>query len=529
MYLAHYRLTRKPFEAKPDPAFFWGGDPFKEALAMMEYTIVEGKGFMSLTGDGGSGKTLLIQALAERIKDSAILAHAATPKLEKLGFFRMTAELLGLDLNFNTKGEFIHRLKNFMLDAHRNQQEVVLVIDQAHLLDAALLEEIRHFSNIERPDKKLITIILVGRRALWQKVQQNIALRQRIAFNHTLPPLKKRDIAAYIDHRLHIAGGGRQLFTRTAIDAVYTLSGGNPLTINSICDAALAIGCAEGAECIGQDIIDRTTPEAALPPSVDPPPRRATGRWAHLAVAASVTIILAAGYLWIGGRNRQIPLETEDPWRQAVAMMTEPSPTKTSDRAPALAVDTSLEAVAKLQMRIAQLEKQLAMAEHERRELEAVNAKQLAEIEAQRSAQERLLGLEQSLTEAQQRHLMRQQEMDDLVIRLKQVQAENRRLQVELDTQAAIIAESRAWREAIQALGTNPVEAGKPGALPRRAPVPEAVEPGLEVELPLPTLSPPPDVPTLPAETVKISGTTETAEQPSPDELIDWILKKQSE
>ena len=255
MYLKHYNLTLKPFEISPDPKFLWLGEKHKEALAALRYGILDNKGFISLTGDAGTGKTTLVNALANSLGDNVIFAHIANPVSEQLDFVNLTADAFKMDQKFSTKGDFLSHLKLFLNDAHDHNKEVVLLIEEAHRIDPERLEEVRLISNIEKPDKKLINIIFVGQNEFNSILKKNKALRQRIAIIHKLEPLQEIETQQYVTHRLGVAGSDKEIFSSEAVREIYSFSKGNPRLINIICDAALLTGYAEEKKTIEPEII----------------------------------------------------------------------------------------------------------------------------------------------------------------------------------------------------------------------------------------------------------------------------------
>ena len=162
MYLKFFNLNTKPFEISPDPRFLWLGDKHKEGFATLKYGIMTGKGFISLTGDVGTGKTTLLNALAKSFGDTYIFARIPDPSLEGLDFFNFAANAFEMDKRFRGKGDFLSELTTFLNNAHANNKEVILIIDEAQAIKQELLEEIRLISNIEKPEKKLINIIFAG-------------------------------------------------------------------------------------------------------------------------------------------------------------------------------------------------------------------------------------------------------------------------------------------------------------------------------------------------------------------------------
>ena len=272
MYLKHYNLTLKPFEISPDPQFLWLGEKHKEALAALKYGILDNKGFISLTGDVGTGKTTLVNALANSLGDNIIFAQIADPALGQLDFINLTADAFKMDKKFSTKGEFLSHLKLFLNEAYAQQKEVVLLIEEAQRFDPERLEEVRLISNIEKPEKKLINIIFVGQNEFNIILKNNKALRQRIAIIHKLEPLQEIETEQYVTHRLKVAGSDKKIFSSEAVREIYSYSKGNPRLINILCDFALLTGYASEKKIIDPEII-RESAANCLPPK---PPKEDT-------------------------------------------------------------------------------------------------------------------------------------------------------------------------------------------------------------------------------------------------------------
>ena len=265
MYLKHYNLTLKPFEISPDPKFLWLGEKHEEALAAMKYGILNNKGFISLTGDVGTGKSTLVNALANSLGDNIIFAQVSDPSLGQLDFLNLTADAFKMNKKFSTKGDFLSHLKHFLNDANVHHKEVVLLIEEAQRFDPERLEEVRLISNIEEPDKKLINIIFVGQYEFNSILKKNKALRQRIAIIHNLEPLQEIETEQYVIHRLKIAGSERQIFSPEAFREIYSFSKGNPRLINIICDLALLTGYAQDERIIEPEIIRECAENYSMP------------------------------------------------------------------------------------------------------------------------------------------------------------------------------------------------------------------------------------------------------------------------
>ncbi len=257
MYLSHYDLKEKPFQISTDPKFIWFGEKHQEALAVLEYGVIDNKGFLLITGDVGTGKTSLINALVKRLGNDVIVANITNPILEELDFFNMVANEFRINKHFGNKSEFLIHFSRFLNDCYTKKKKVILVIDEAHKLDQDLLEQIRLFSNIERQDTKLINIFFVGQNEFIDIISshQNRALRQRISINYHLEPLKESEVKAYILHRLNVAGLKENIFNDHSISEIISFSNGYPRLINIICDHALLTGYVKGVKTIDEEII----------------------------------------------------------------------------------------------------------------------------------------------------------------------------------------------------------------------------------------------------------------------------------
>lgn len=278
MYLSHYQLTCKPFQISSDPAFLWLGEEHKEALAVLKYGILDNKGFLLLTGDVGTGKTTLINALVNSLGSDVIVATVPDPDLSILDFFNYIAGAFGSDKRFQSKGEFLQYFYSFLDAAYRNGKKVLLIIDEAQRINHKLLEEIRVLSNIEKQSTKLLNIFFVGQDEFNYFLCEirNRALRQRITINYHVDALDEKEIHYYIEHRLKVAGTEKKIFSMDAVQEIMTYSGGFPRTINIICDHALLTGYVKGIQKIDRQIIRECAGELHIPKYLYPP-RSETG------------------------------------------------------------------------------------------------------------------------------------------------------------------------------------------------------------------------------------------------------------
>jgi general secretion pathway protein A len=257
MYLSHYNLKEKPFQISTDPKYIWFGANHQEALAVLEYGVIDNKGFLLITGDVGTGKTTLINALLTRLGTDVIVANITNPILAELDFFNIVANEFNIDKQFSSKSEFLIHFGRFLNDCYAKKKKVILVVDEAHKLSQDLLEQIRLLSNIERTDTKLINIFFVGQNEFIDIISshENRALRQRITINYHLESLNESEVKAYILHRLNVAGLKENIFNDNATREIMSLSNGYPRLINIICDHALLTGYVKEVKTIDEAII----------------------------------------------------------------------------------------------------------------------------------------------------------------------------------------------------------------------------------------------------------------------------------
>jgi len=261
MYKGFYNLQRNPFEITPDPSFLFPTKRHNEALASLYYGVTAHRGFVVLTGEVGTGKTLILRSLLGLLQRRDVaFALIFNPTLTPLEFMRYIALDFGLPVTGKAKDELIHVLNGFLLQRHQRGLTTILVVDEAHHLSAEILEEIRLLTNLETSQQKLLQIVLAGQPELDQKLDSHELrqLKQRIALRCHLDPLGMNETREYMARRLQIAGApaAGQIFSGPAIEAVFRHSRGIPRLVNTICENALLSGYAKQAAIITPDIID---------------------------------------------------------------------------------------------------------------------------------------------------------------------------------------------------------------------------------------------------------------------------------
>lgn len=247
MYLQFYGLERKPFEITPDPRFFYTSSQYKEAFATLLYGVKEKKGLMVLTGEVGTGKTLLIRSLLQVLDSDTRTAYVLNPRLDLPDFFGTVAHEFGLAGDLSSKGKFLGHLNAFLLDLARQKKRAVLIVDEAQTLSLPILEELRLLMNLETSQEKLLQVVLSGQPELHRIINFSCLrqFKQRISLRSHLKPLSRKETAEYIAWRLKVAGyHGAPLFTLRAVGRIHGHSGGVPRLINVLCDNALLTGYA---------------------------------------------------------------------------------------------------------------------------------------------------------------------------------------------------------------------------------------------------------------------------------------------
>lgn len=250
MYKPFYGFQRNPFEMSPDPSFYYSTPIHNEALASLVYGVERRKGFVVTTGEVGTGKSLLIRCLLEWLKKKQIaFSHVFHTRLSPLDFLQYLVADLGLPIK-HSKAELLIQLNHFLIDQYRRGSTTVLVVDEGHLLDCEVLEEIRLLTNLETVQQKLLQIILVGQPELDHKLDSPgmRQLKQRITFRCNLKSLSNEQTRAYIAHRLKTAGGDShisRLFPELTVAAIIQHSHGIPRLINTLCENALIEGFAQ--------------------------------------------------------------------------------------------------------------------------------------------------------------------------------------------------------------------------------------------------------------------------------------------
>lgn len=271
MYKKFYGLTRNPFEVSPDPYFFCPTSRHTEALANLAYGVLRRKGFVVLTGEVGTGKTLLVRCLFDALtRNKVAFAYMYNPMISVPEFFAHVIGEFGLvPSQARSKSDVLARLNNYLMERSRHDLTTALIVDEAQLLSWELLEEIRLLTNLETTKHKLLQIVLVGQPELEQKLdsQQLRQLKQRIGLRCNLKPLDSEETTDYIHRRLERAGANSHaatIFPDETIALIRKVSGGIPRLVNTVCENSLLLGLHHGQQQITPDIVQEVADDLCL-------------------------------------------------------------------------------------------------------------------------------------------------------------------------------------------------------------------------------------------------------------------------
>jgi general secretion pathway protein A len=269
MYEEYYGFTEKPFSLTPDPKYLFKSEAHANALELLQYGIRRREGFVVVTGDIGTGKTTLCRALLEQIDRNTFSALVLNPFLSEEDLLKLILQDFGVvsrddvkrgRLNGVSKQELIETIYDFLLGLVPLRASAVLIIDEAQNLPIPVLEQIRILSNLETDKDKLLQVILVGQLNLQTllKAPQMRQLDQRVSIRFELKPLDRDETAAYVTHRVMVAGGASSVsFQPRALDLIHRLAGGIPRVINLICDRALLAAYSARTKEVSPELVQK--------------------------------------------------------------------------------------------------------------------------------------------------------------------------------------------------------------------------------------------------------------------------------
>ena len=299
MYLDFYGFSETPFSLSPNPRFIFYSKTHKEAFALLLYGINGHFGFIELTGEVGTGKTTVLRTLLSQLDEEKYrTALIFNPKLTAIDLMASINREFGIPGESANIADLLGELNDFLLRENCAGRTVVLIIDEAQNLSPELLEQVRLISNLETDTDKLIQIVLAGQPELGRLLERPELrqINQRIALRYHLHPLDREDSAAYIDHRLALAGGReRASFSGWALRWLYHYSRGTPRLINILCDRALLVAYTEDRHKITARTMALAFKDVMLKPALRFFPL--LGKGAAIPIAA--VLFAVGGYLYL--------------------------------------------------------------------------------------------------------------------------------------------------------------------------------------------------------------------------------------
>ena len=328
MYLEHFGLNEAPFKITPHTEFFFAGANRGETLEALIYAITSGEGMVKVTGEVGSGKTMLCRVLMERLPKTVETIYLAVPSLSRDEMLAVIAGDLGLEIQGGNTNKLVRALQERLIEIHGEGKQVVALIDEAHAMPLETLEEIRLLSNLETSHDKLMQIVLFGQPELDQHLSlPNMRqLKERITHSFNLLPMPPLAIRAYLDFRLRAAGyKGPDLFGADSLKLIAEASEGLTRRINIYADKTLLAAYAAGTHTVTPDHVRAAISDTqiVLPASA----RKGPPKWAVALVSVLVGGVL--GFVV----DRQTAPEAVTPVNRATTPV--PSPATVSQTTPA--------------------------------------------------------------------------------------------------------------------------------------------------------------------------------------------------
>jgi general secretion pathway protein A len=247
MYEKYFHFTSKPFSMNPDPEFLYPSSQHEAALTMLEYAIESQAPFCLLTGEIGSGKTTLLRHFLRKLGDSIAVGLISNTHGQFRSIHPWVLSALGIAPRDNSDIAQYEALIDFFVREYAKSRRTLLIVDEAHNLAPAILEELRLLSNVNSERDLALQVLLIGQPELRTKLEQPELeqFAQRVSVDFHLGPLNLQEASAYVRHRLTVAGGDSSLFDTEAIAFVHGRAGGIPRLINQLCDLALVYAFAE--------------------------------------------------------------------------------------------------------------------------------------------------------------------------------------------------------------------------------------------------------------------------------------------
>jgi MSHA biogenesis protein MshM len=295
MYQSHFGLREVPFSITPDTSFFFTSPHSQEALNTLLVAVRSGEGFIKITGEVGTGKTLLCRKFMAMLGEDFVTAYIPNPYLEPRTLMLALADELEITLARDVDQHQLLKSINFrLLELAGQGKQVVLCLDEAQAIPIESLEALRLLTNLETEKRKLLQIVLFGQPELNAHLEMDSIrqLAQRITFHYHLGALSRDDLDYYLAHRLRVAGyAGARLFSRGAVGKLFKSTGGIPRLVNIMSNKALMLAYGEGRQQVEQRHVKLAASDTVA--------RRQRALWPWFAAAAAGLAVAACGLIWV--------------------------------------------------------------------------------------------------------------------------------------------------------------------------------------------------------------------------------------
>lgn len=308
MYYQHFGLDRPPFKITPDTDFFFAGGNRGAVLEALLYAVTQGEGIVKVTGEVGSGKTMLCRMLQSRLSTDIEQVYLANPSVSPEEILRAIAFELGLDIPREaSRIELMHALHDHLVKRHAEGRQVVVFVEESQSMPLATLEEIRLLSNLETRHHKLLQIVLFGQPELDAILAQPSIrqLRERIAHSFSLQPLRTQEVSEYLTFRLRAAGyRGPDLFAPKLVRYIADATGGLSRRVNLVADKALLAAFADNTHTVRLSHVQAAVRDSEFSGHGGPKARR----WMHTAALLMAGAVIGVGaFWWLGGPTTPSP------------------------------------------------------------------------------------------------------------------------------------------------------------------------------------------------------------------------------
>jgi MSHA biogenesis protein MshM len=299
MYQEYFGLTEAPFSITPDTSYFYAHGHYSEALNTLLVALRTDEGFIKVTGEVGTGKTMLCRKLLNTLESRFVTAYIPNPMLTPYGLQSAVADELGLDMSRHYgHHQLLKMITNRLLELSADGKNVVLCIDEAQAMPLETMEALRLLTNLETEKQKLLQVILFGQPELDERLnEKNVRqLKQRITFSYKLKPIDRDSMALYLTHRLGIAGyKGGNLFEENAMSSLFKASRGIPRLINILSHKSMMSAYGEGIK-----YVDNKNMRAAIKDTEDAQLRHADkNKYIKFIVVAGILVASFLAYFFL--------------------------------------------------------------------------------------------------------------------------------------------------------------------------------------------------------------------------------------